>query len=383
MTRASEAGDPYQLLLTDMYMPKMDGFMLVENIRRKPELSLAAIMMLTSAGRQGDVERCRELGIVSYLFKPIRKADLLSAVRAVVGLRIVPPPPLPTLQSESIQRQSLSILLAEDNRINQQVATRLLERMGHSVVIANHGLDALSLWSSRGFDLILMDIQMPEMDGLTATKRIREEEREIQTHIPIIAMTAHAMKGDRERCIEAGMDEYLTKPINPRRVEEAIERVMSGQNASGRGMGSVERQAGTGRKMAIGWDAQQTLEKLGGDKNLLQDVMKIFLEENPKHIAKLRSAIAQNDAETVEKAAHSLKGELGYIGGPEILQRSRDLEEMGRNRNLKQAPEVFAILEAELFVLVESVREMNDNVVGLADRSQTASLLGGANHDSN
>jgi signal transduction histidine kinase/CheY-like chemotaxis protein/HPt (histidine-containing phosphotransfer) domain-containing protein len=285
-----------------------------------------------------------------------------------------------SLQAESPQRQSLRILLAEDNRINQQVTTRMLEKMGHSVMIANHGVEALSRWSSNEFDLIFMDIQMPEMDGISATRRIRHEERTTQRHIPIIAMTAHAMKGDREVCLEAGMDEYVSKPINSKRIEETMARIVTGWNASEPEDATTERQDNTARKMQHRWDPQQTLEKLGGDESLLLEVMKIFLEEYPKNVAKIRQGIATGDAGMVEKAAHSLKGELGYIGGPELLQRTRNLEEMGSKHNLKQAAEVFALLEVELHILVESVHEVNNTNPEIADNSDNSRIIGGTDH---
>jgi signal transduction histidine kinase/CheY-like chemotaxis protein/HAMP domain-containing protein len=285
-----------------------------------------------------------------------------------------------TQQTKSPQRQSLHILLAEDNRINQQVASRMLKKMGHSVIIANHGEEALSHWSSSEFDLIFMDIQMPEMDGIAATKRIRNEERTTQRHIPIIAMTAHAMKGDREVCLEAGMDEYITKPISSKRIEEAMALIVTGWNAPGPENTTVEQQSSTVRKMQLRWNPQQTLEKLGGDESLLQEVMKIFLEEYPKNVAKIRQGIAKGDAGTVEKAAHSLKGELGYIGGPELLQRVRNLEEMSRNHDLKQAAEVFALLEVELHILVESVLEINDKNPEFADSSDKSRIMRVTDH---
>jgi signal transduction histidine kinase/CheY-like chemotaxis protein len=227
LASAHESGESYQLVLTDMHMPEMDGFGLVEEIRRSADLSLLVVMMLTSAGHQHDVVRCRNLGIVSYLFKPIREAELLSAILTAIGK------PVPVTRPESILSERnwpvcgerLQILLAEDNRINQTVAIRTLEKMGHSVVLATDGREALSLLKAERFDLVLMDIQMPEMDGLTATREIRNGEKRTGSHIPIIAMTAHNMSGDRERCLESGMDGYVAKPIKFQELAEAIASV--------------------------------------------------------------------------------------------------------------------------------------------------------------
>jgi CheY-like chemotaxis protein len=184
-------------------------------------------MMLTSAGHRGDVERCRQLGILSYLFKPVRKRELLAAILAALGQTSSVSPSAAIVKAERpAQAQGLRILLAEDNRVNQIVATRMAEKMGHSVVVAGNGELALLLLAAQPFDLVLMDVQMPEMDGLTAARKIRESEESTLFHLPIIAMTAHAMKGDRERCIAAGMDGYVSKPISGQLLEKEIGRVM-------------------------------------------------------------------------------------------------------------------------------------------------------------
>ena len=220
---ACHSEHPYQLVLTDMHMPVMNGFGLVEQIRSHPGLSPVTVIMLTSGGHPGDAEECRKLGIPSYLYKPVRKRELLGAIlRALGHSQAVAPAAAAPPAAPSRQREGLHILLTEDNRINQTVATRVLQKMGHSLEIAANGKEALALLASARFDLVLMDIQMPEMDGLTATGRIRESERGTRMHLPIIAMTAHAMKGDRERCIEAGMDGYVSKPISSEDLEMAI-----------------------------------------------------------------------------------------------------------------------------------------------------------------
>jgi two-component system sensor histidine kinase/response regulator len=228
---AREGGRPYQVILTDMHMPAMDGFGLVEQIRRSSEASPVSILMLTSGGHWGDRERCRGLGIQAYLQKPVRRRELLSAIMAVTGRGQTASPALSVAHSgRQPQSRSLRILLAEDNPVNQAVATRLLEKLGHSLMLANNGHEALSLLSMYSFDLLLIDIQMPEMDGLTATRRIREQEQLTRIRLPIVAMTAHAMNRDRELCLAAGMDGYISKPINLQRLEEAITTAMSEVN---------------------------------------------------------------------------------------------------------------------------------------------------------
>jgi CheY-like chemotaxis protein len=232
LSSAIERNDPYGLILTDMHMPQMDGFALIERIRKKPEWLAATIMMLTSAGHQGDSARCRELGISTYLLKPVRQAELREAVTRALGAHdqttsaaaIGAPAKTRFVHDARPASSSLRILLAEDNLVNQKLALRLLEKRGHRVVIAGNGRDALkALEQDDGFDLVLMDVQMPEMDGIEATAAIRKKERGTGIRVPIIALTAHAMKGDRERCLASGMDGYLTKPIQPHELDDVIE----------------------------------------------------------------------------------------------------------------------------------------------------------------
>ena len=226
---ALKSGEPYGLVLTDMHMPGMDGFALVERIRRRPELSTATIMMLTSAGHRGDAARCQELGVSAYLLKPIRQSELREAVARVLGAREQKDAtPLITRYSVQHSREpsaSLRVLLVEDNAVNQRLASRLLEKRGHFVVVAGNGREALAALEKERFDLVLMDLQMPVMDGFEATAAIRKKEGG-GIHVPVVALTAHAMKGDREKCLAGGMDGYLTKPIRPQELDELLENYL-------------------------------------------------------------------------------------------------------------------------------------------------------------
>jgi two-component system, sensor histidine kinase and response regulator len=225
---AERSGAPFGLLLIDVNMPDMDGFKLAEQIRRQVNLSRTAIMMLTSAAQRGDAARCRELGVGAYLIKPIVQAQLLDAVRNVLGSaeRNSRPHPL-TRRSLPERTQRLNILLAEDNAVNQILATRLLENRGHTVTVAGNGRDALAMLEERHFDLVVMDISMPGVDGFEATAAIRARETVTGDHIPIIAMTAHAMTGDRERCLTARMDGYVSKPIRAQELFDSIESLLA------------------------------------------------------------------------------------------------------------------------------------------------------------
>jgi two-component system sensor histidine kinase/response regulator len=230
LDQAANAGNAFALIVSDVNMPEMDGFDLAERLRENPLHCGTPIILLTSASRAGDSERCRALGVAAQLLKPVKQSALLDAIVAAVAR--------PERVAERTRRQKaaaadgvrggrkLHILLAEDNAVNQKFAVRTLTKRGHSVIVANDGKEALAAWEREPFDVILMDVQMPEMDGFQATARIRDREKAAGSHIPIIAMTAHAMKGDRERCLEAGMDGYVMKPIQASTMFAEIERLV-------------------------------------------------------------------------------------------------------------------------------------------------------------
>lgn len=231
---AEQAGEPMQLTLTDAQMPEMDGFALTERVIQHPKLGHSTVMMLTSSGQGGDAARCRKLGVAAYLTKPIRQAELRQAIlRALgsapaTGAREEIPAAARNSSEMKPAAAALHILLAEDNPVNQQLALRLLEKRGHSVTLAQNGREALARLGQHVFDLVLMDVQMPEMDGFEAAAAIREQEHKTGGHIPIIAMTAHAMKGDEKRCLEAGMDAYIAKPIQAKLLFQAINSARRG-----------------------------------------------------------------------------------------------------------------------------------------------------------
>jgi two-component system, sensor histidine kinase and response regulator len=229
LEREWAAGRPFPLVLVDVNMPEIDGFAFVEHIRQDRRLGGLPIIMLTSAGQPGEITRCRELGVAVYLIKPIGRAELREAVVRALGVThrevSAPDRELPCLASG----RPMHILLAEDNIVNQKVVCRLLEKQGHHVEIAANGREALESLIRGHFDVVLMDVQMPEMDGLEATAAIRKREQRSGGHVPIIALTAHALKADHDRCLAAGMDGYLSKPIRPDDLFRHIEHLFSGQ----------------------------------------------------------------------------------------------------------------------------------------------------------
>ena len=251
--------------------------------------------------------------------------------------------------------------MAEDNRTNQTVATRLLRKMGHSSVVAGNGKEALSVLTTQRFDLILMDIQMPEMDGLTTTRMIRESEKGTRLHMPIIATTAHAMKGDRERCLAAGMDGYVSKPISSQELEEAIAGVLQaggdGEVVSRLEAKPADAVAPTAPSVLV-WDMGDTMERLGGDEQLFHEIIEIFLDDVPKQMAAMGQAIAEGNAEAIEQVAHTLKGELGYLGISEVSRKAREMEEFGQKSDIRLAASLYATFERELCELLNSMRRM-------------------------
>jgi PAS domain S-box-containing protein len=342
MTQAVIGGQPFPLVLVDAMMPEMDGFALVERIKQNPDLAKATIMMLSSADRQVDIARCRELGIAAYLTKPIKQSELLEAIIRVLGgvaedpaVKLAPQS-AGNLELHPVPARSLHILLAEDNAVNKQLAVSLLRKWGHRVSVASDGKEALAMAASNRFDLILMDVQMPEMGGLEATTLIRQQPGPCQT-IPILALTAHAMKGDRERCLEAGMTDYISKPVLPRELFAAIERAVAVQPSQ------ADEPADNG-----GFDSTVVLARMDGDRELLKEIAGIFLADCPKMMTEIRAAIASSDADKLTRAAHALKGSVSNFGAQGAMVAARTLETMARDGNLAQAPAAFQLLESRI-----------------------------------
>jgi len=281
-------------------------------------------MMLSSGDRQEDAKRCRELGVSAYLTKPLKQSDLLNGIVAVLGsqtsgtTRSEPKPILRSLAS-----RALNILLAEDNVVNQRLAVRLLEKRGHHVTLASNGRIALELFKGHTFDLILMDIQMPEMDGFEATTAIRAIEASQGGHIPIVAMTAHAMKGDRERCIDGGMDAYVPKPLQINQLIEVIEDLgRPSESDAPEGANMAEQQEG--------FDLSVALAQVEGDRELLGEMIDIFFSDTPAMVAQIEQGLSAGDAVVVQKAAHKIKGSVLSLGAPAAAESALALEMAGR-----------------------------------------------------
>jgi two-component system sensor histidine kinase/response regulator len=231
LATAAHGGAPFRLLVSASHMPEMDGFELAAQAKRDVAMAQLSVVLLTSDGRRGDAARCRQAGVAGYLTKPLRSSELKQMLVSVLSnqpAESADPSPLLTRYSLNAGKEAedLHVLLVEDNPINQRISRALLEKKGYAVTLAENGRKALERFEKQSFDVILMDVQMPEMDGFEATALIRRREKNSGRHVPIIALTAHALKGDEERCLSAGMDSYITKPIDPQRLFQAIESVL-------------------------------------------------------------------------------------------------------------------------------------------------------------
>ena len=358
MEKAVKEGNPYQLLLLDVQMPGMDGFEVCRIIKENKNLAGIKIILLTSIGQKGDASFCIKHGISGYLAKPVKHIELFDVIRKVMEQKregtLTEDTQLITRHTirEDRRKWSSRILLAEDNHINQKLAVRLLERQCHSVAIAENGYEVLELLGQYSFDLVLMDVQMPEMDGLEATKIIRENENANGRHIPVIAMTAHAMKGDRERFLEAGMDDYISKPINLGEFSEVIAKWSNKEvNLKLEGAGDVELSPDSGNFTKengnLPIDFEDSLPRFGDDREFFKEMFHEFLKSMPEQIKVFSSVIDKGDAESLEKTAHKFKGAAGNFGATYIFEAARHLEEIGRSRKLIRAKEILGEMEVE------------------------------------
>jgi CheY-like chemotaxis protein/HPt (histidine-containing phosphotransfer) domain-containing protein len=337
---ASAAVRPFRLVLTDCNMPDIDGFALASRIKQDATISSTIIMMLTSGSRAGDVARCEQMGIAAHLLKPVKQSELFDAIVLALGVSAAEDEvPRPVHSAPPAALRPLKVLLAEDSLVNQKLAVGLLERQGHAVVVVTNGKQALAAATSEPFDLVLMDVQMPEMDGLEATAEIRRHEERHGGHVPIIAMTAHAMKGDRERCLAAGMDDYVAKPIRAQQLFERIATAVGGAAP----LRTLPEKTPAG---SVDW--QQALAAVGGDEELLRDVIKTFLDETPGQLKSIAQAIESGDAAVVGRGAHTVRGALRFLGAESAVSKAQALEEASRDLRPIEARQLLAQLAGEM-----------------------------------
>ncbi|MGC3964085.1 MAG: response regulator [Rhodocyclaceae bacterium] len=368
LRQAHKAGDAFDLMLVDGKMPEPGGFGLPSRFHGDGAPCDRIVMMLTTDSQRNDAARCRQLGVRSHLVKPASSADLLDAIRLAIS-PVIEENEVDlgefkideSLAEHSVSRRGKEVLLVEDNPVNQTVATKILERNGYSVTVAGDGQEAIEWFEKRRFDLILMDVQMPVLGGLDATKAIRAREARRSWAMsgrweatPIIAMTAHVMPGDRERCLEAGMDDYVSKPIQPSDLFAAIDRAARRMEATAfDGIESLNAEAGGYGDVA---DLAQTRQLLEGDEMALQTLIGIYLADVDKTCRQLESAAAKRDARTLGSIAHSVKSSVGVFGAVQAADAALKVEMAGRRDELSAALDGVPTLVVELNRLADYLR---------------------------
>ncbi|MEZ6132966.1 MAG: PAS domain S-box protein [Planctomycetaceae bacterium] len=345
---AWDNSEPFGLMLSDVNMPDIDGLTLTAQIRTDPDLRDLPVLLLTSGERLSEISRRTELHVAACLMKPIRQSELLDGIVMALGLE--PSTVISPVREDdaAIVLPPLRILLAEDSLTNQRLAVALLEKRGHTVSIASNGYEALALLDTREhFDVILMDVQMPEMDGFQATAQIRERELAGNTYHPIIAMTAHAMAGDRERCLAAGMDDYVSKPIRVRELMACIARCLNGTETPPADTNAA-RESGRERGL-VDWTT--ALETTDGDRELLKVVVTCLLEEWPTLITALDRGLADEDQDAMIRAAHTLGGTARTLNARKLIDMAKRVERLVQSDSLIQiAP------------LLNSIRQQMDQI---------------------
>ena len=342
LTRAKQADEPYELLLLDVRMPDMNGFSVIEELRAQHADDIAPVMMLTSEGQRGDAQKCRELGVSAYLLKPYTQSDLFAAIMNTLGLIDKPEPVLVTRHFLRESKHKLNVLLAEDNSVNQTLVKGLLTKFGHSIEVAQNGLEAVEKWHAGRYDLILMDVDMPVLNGYAATEQIRQSEQaNPEQHIPIIGLTAHVVEGTREKCLAAGMDGYLSKPIN-------IEALWRELNKLGQAIRTDEPPAPTINYALAVADFNKTRRNVDDDRAIFEKIVELFLTENPLHIQKIKQAATQNSTDQIRTSSHTLRGMLGIFAAEKSMKIAKEIEQQAGKSDVSNLADELVIAVAEL-----------------------------------
>jgi two-component system, sensor histidine kinase and response regulator len=346
----------FALVLLDVHMPDMDGFTVAQRIRSTQKRHGAKVILLTSAGRADDAARCRELGISGYLTKPIKQSELFDAIVTAMAEQ-APRQERTGRRAASLKPsgRTLRVLLAEDNPVNQTLATRILEKLGHQVQVANNGKEALERAKAGEFDLIVMDVQMPEMDGLEATAAIRAAEAGTGKHVRIVAMTAHAMKGDRERCLNAGMDGYLSKPIRIDELKQAISEIEEAPK-------TVKRRAEEHHTFQAIGSLELLLDGVMGDRTLLAEMAELWLDDSERQMKQIETGLEQSDAIMIQRAAHALKGSVGTFQASGAQDASKKLETFAKDADMDGARMAFTALSNQIQLVRQDLRRLSQDL---------------------
>jgi two-component system, sensor histidine kinase and response regulator len=367
--RAAEEGDPYHLAIADLQMPGMDGMELAHRIKADPAIAPTELILLTSMGLRGEAEQARRVGFAAYLRKPVRQSKLFDAIATVMGALPIgeDAEANPAYEAPIVTRHSLEVakahprerrsrphvLVAEDNQVNQKVAARMLEKLGYRADVAANGLEALEALSRIPYAAVLMDVQMPEMGGYEATARIRRREEGRGRRTPIIAMTANALQGDREKALAAGMDDYIPKPVKPENLEAVLERWIIDADKDkvsvpAVGDGSVRENAEEAAVDRIVLAGLRELQ-VEGEPDILGELIEMFVADVPSQLVALQEAVEAGDGQAVERIAHTLKGSSGNMGAVGMGALCMELEEMGCLGELAAAPGLIVRLKDEFW----------------------------------
>ncbi|HEY7292812.1 MAG TPA: response regulator [Vicinamibacterales bacterium] len=342
---AADAGTKFDVMVSDCQMPDVDGFMLARRVRKVRRLAKTPIVMLTSVGQSNDRTRRHRNDVDVLLTKPAKHSDLLDAFGRLFGVATRHARTEPTTARIGVRPlRLLRVLVAEDNPVNRKLVTTLLRKRGHTVKAVENGreaVDAVASHAAAPFDAVLMDLQMPEMGGLEAAGVIRNQERDGARRLPLIALTAHAMQGDRARCLEAGFDGYLAKPIDVDELIAAVERFGTGDASAAAPVSPPE-------PSELVFDEPTALSYTGGDRGLLREVIQLFRTDYPSSLRTIDRALRGRDPEALRLAAHRLKGSIATVGAPAARQVAADLEEMARSQDFERAGPAYAKLRREL-----------------------------------
>jgi CheY-like chemotaxis protein len=366
MAEARDAGRPFPLVVLDAHMPDIDGFDIAEKVLEDRSLAERVMLLVSTANRNQDMERCQALGVAAAVTKPVRISELAGAISKMILPRSVrmAPSPRAAVPPDKAARKPLRILLTEDNLVNQKVARRILEKEGHTVRVCQNGREAVDAIREDSFDLIIMDIQMPVMDGYEAATAIREWERFSGRHTPILALTARALKGDRERCIAAGMDGYVTKPIRPQTLLDAVGEFPPGDQTTVEPAGEAVSGAPAPRQAATTacFDLAAALDLVDGDIELLREMTVVFIEEVPRLMSGIEDALASEDVRSLERAAHALKGTVGSFAANRAYEVARRVEEAAREGRDEEARNSVAALREEMERLIPALTNLPTRV---------------------
>jgi len=361
---ADKDGRRFRIVLLDSHMPEMDGFEVASRLKEDPRSQGTDLILLTSAGERDELARAKSVGITATLVKPVKQTELWDAIAEILRL--------PSLREnanslrphiEHPAHRQLRVLVAEDNVVNQELAVHLLEKGGHNVTVAENGIKALESMVGQKFDVVLMDLQMPEMGGIEATRTIREKEKSTETRTPIIAMTAHAMRGDREKCLAAGMDGYVSKPLNPQTFVETVEAIARGET-----LGQVEEKEA--KTVSGAFDGQRLLRRFNGNRKLLKSLIRTFATDCPKMMSRIRKALDAHDTSKLADAAHAFKGAVGNFGPNAAFETAKEIEKTARQDTLDGLLELYAELEDDVASLLPELERVGQKVRGQRGNSR-------------